>query len=169
MALLIQAFVVKPYRIPSKSMYGTLRINDRVLVNRLAYRLGDIKRGDVVVFRWPRDRRITFIKRVIGLPGDTLSLDSGRVLVNGSPLRELYVVRANGIAVPTLASSLVVPAGSAPWSLEHAYTVPADRYFMMGDNRAVSDDSRDWGTVPRGDIIGKAILIYWPLGRVGGL
>jgi signal peptidase I len=168
-AVLIQAFVVKPYRIPSKSMYGTLRINDRVLVDRLAYRLGDIKRGDVVVFRWPLDRKITFIKRVIGLPGDALALDSGRVFVNGSPLSEPYVVKSHGRAAPTLAGAVAVPAGAAPWSLQHAYTVPAGHFFMMGDNRTLSDDSRDWGCVPRGDIIGKAMLIYWPPGRLGGL
>jgi signal peptidase I len=148
-------------------MYGTLHINDRALVDRLAYRLGDINRGDVVVFRWPLDRKITFIKRVIGLPGDTLALDSGHVLVNGSALSEPYVVKSHGTTAPTRA--VAVSAGAAPWSLEHAYTVPAGHYFMMGDNRTLSDDSRDWGCVPRGDIIGKAMLIYWPPGRLGGL
>jgi len=170
LALALQAFVIKPYRIPSVSMADTLQRGDRVLVNRLAYHVGTVRRGDVLVFRWPRDRGLVFIKRVIGLPGDTVALRNGRVYVNGRLLDEPYVRRLNGRPEPTLAAGQLTGAASAqPWGLDQPYTVPADRFFMLGDNRADSDDSRDWGTISRRDIIGKAIVIYWPFGRWNGL
>ena len=166
LALLAQAFLVKPYRIPSESMAGTLRPGDRVLVNRVVYRLRDPHRGDIMVFRFPEDRNVVFIKRIVGVPGDTLQVREGRLWVSGRPVDEPYVHRAAGRPDPTAASGPV--AGStvrAPWSLAQPYTVPADSYFVMGDNRTDSDDSRFWGTVPRADIIGEGFVVYWPLGR----
>jgi signal peptidase I len=169
-ALLIQAFVVKPYGIPTSSMATTLLPGDRVLVDRVIYHVRSPRRGDIVVFEYPRNRDVIFIKRVIGLPGDTLQARDGRLYVNGRLLDEPYVHRSNGVPDPTNASGPV--AGTTmrdPWSLAAPYTVGKDAYFVMGDNRTRSDDSRTWGTVPAADIIGAGFLKYWPLGRMGTL
>jgi len=166
LALLAQAFVVKPYRIPSESMASTLRPGDRVLVNRVIYHLREPQRGDVLVFRYPEDRTVIFIKRIVGVPGDRLELRDGSLWVNGRPADEPYVHRATSRPDLTRASAPV--AGSTmrePWSLARPYTVPSGSYFVMGDNRTDSDDSRFWGTVPRADIVGEGFVVYWPLGR----
>ena len=165
-ALLVQAYLVKPYRIPSESMAATLRPGDRVLVNRVVYHLREPHRGDVIVFRYPEDPHVVFIKRVVGVPGDTLEVRRGRLWVNGRLADEPYVHRTAGRADPTIASGPV--AGSTmrePWSLARSYEVPDDSFFVMGDNRTDSDDSRFWGTVPRAAIIGEGVAVYWPLGR----
>ena len=164
--VLVQAVVVKPYRIPSPSMVGTLEPGDRILASRLAYHFGDPQRGDVIVFRYPLDRSLAYIKRVVGAPGDTLSLVDGYVYRNGVLLNEPYVHVVDGLPEPT--SVLHEPGVSGvaePWSLNAPYTVPDDQYFVMGDHRLQSEDSRAWGTVARGDIIGRAFVIFWPLGR----
>ncbi len=168
LALLIQAFLIKPYRIPSPSMTDTLLIKDRVLVNRVVYHLRDIERGDIVVFRWPENRDLVFIKRVMGLPGDRLQAKDGQLYVNDVAQDEPYVHVTNGVIDPTQAAPPIPGTTmSDPWSLAAEYTVPAGSYFMMGDNRTNSDDSRVWGPVPEDDIIGSAFFIYWPLDRIG--
>ena len=170
LALLTQAYLVKPYRIPSESMASTLRPGDRVLVNRVVYRLREPHRGDVMVFRYPEDRDIVFIKRIVGVPGDTLQVRDGRLWVNGRLADEPYVHRTTGSLDPTAAPGPV--SGSTirePWSLARPYIVPAGSYFVMGDNRTDSDDSRFWGTVPRADIIGEGFVVSWPLGRWAAL
>ncbi len=163
-ALLVQAYVVKPYRIPSESMAATLVPRDRVLVNKIVYRVREPRRGDIVVID---SRRLgkTLIKRVIGLPGDRISLRGGAVFIDGRRLREPYVDRVDGRAEATDPFS----GTGKPWSLERAYVVPPGHYFVMGDNREVSDDSRDWGPAARGEIVGEAFLTYWPLSRLHGL
>jgi signal peptidase I len=169
-ALAVQAWLVKPYRIPSESMLGTLRPGDRVLVNRAVYHLHEPRRGDVVVFRYPRDPDVVFIKRIVGVPGDVLEVRDGRLYVNGERPREPYVHRTSGRADPTVAQAAI--AGSTlhdPWSLAEPYRVPGDEYFVMGDNRTDSDDSRDWGTVPRAAIVGEGLATYWPLSRLRAL
>jgi signal peptidase I len=161
LALLIQAFVVKPYRIPSGSMENTLLIGDRVLVNRVVYHTRDPRRGDIVVFN---DKAVgkTLIKRIIALPGETISLRDGRVYINGQVLNEPYVrPKADGSPEQTVAFT-----SGEPWSLEHPYTLGPNDYFMMGDNRTDSGDSRDWGPMHRSEIIGAAIFRYWPPMRV---
>ena len=163
-ALLVQAYLVKPYRIPSESMASTLKPADRVLVNRLEYRLRDPRRGDIVVVD-SHAVGVVLIKRVIGLPGDTLSLKDGHVYVNGRRLLEPYVRRVHGAAEATEPFTWE----GHPWALERPYTVPVGHYFLMGDNRTVSDDSRDWGPAPRSEIIGQAFFKYWPPARAGGL
>ena len=167
-AFLLQAFVVKPYRIPSPSMAPTLEPDDRVLVARFLYRFTTPARGDIAVFKYPLDTRVVFIKRVIGLPGDTLSLSDGHVYVNGVRLNEPYVAKVNGRPAatdpaPPIAGSTI----TEPWSLNQPYKVPPGTYFMMGDNRLDSDDSRVWGPVPARDLIGKAFFVYWPVTRIG--
>jgi signal peptidase I len=170
LALVIQAYLVKPYRIPSPSMVDTLEIGDRVLVNRVVYHLQDLEHGDVVVFRWPKNRDVVFIKRVVGLPGDRLQAKDGKLYVDGVAQEEPYVHKTNGVTDPTNPSGTIVGTTmSQPWGLSDEYTVPEGHYFMMGDNRTNSDDSRVWGPVPENDLIGEAFFVYWPLDRLGTL
>ena len=175
LALVIQAFLVKPYKIPSQSMVPTLEIGQRVLVNRLGERFTDPKVGDVVVFNPPagskrieqcgetpengapcnqptRDRSDeNFIKRVVAGPGDRLEIDDGHVILNGKRATESFAQACVG--------------GTCDFPTE--ITVPAGHYFMMGDNRGASQDSRFWGPVPDKWIIGGAFATYWPPGRIG--
>jgi signal peptidase I len=163
-ALLVQAYVVKPYRIPSESMASTLVPRDRVLVNKVVYKMRDPHRGDIVVI----DSRIlhkVLIKRVVGLPGERIALQDGAVYIDGRRLTEPYVDVTGGRREQT---DPFLGTGK-PWALETPYVIPARHYFVMGDNREVSDDSRDWGTVPRSEIIGEAFFTYWPLNRAHGL
>ena len=163
-ALLVQAFLVKPYRIPSESMAATLVPRDRVLVNRVVYRLHAPGRGDIVVVDSAAVGRI-LIKRVVALPGETIAVSGGSVYIDGRRLVEPYVQKVGGDTEPT---EPFRGTGEA-WSLERPFRVPAGKYFLMGDNRAVSDDSRDWGPAPRRELIGEAFLTYWPLSRLHGL
>ena len=163
-ALLVQAYVVKPYRIPSESMAATLVPQDRVLVNKVVYRMRDPHRGDIVVI----DSKVldkVLIKRVVGLPGERIALHDGAVYIDGRPLAEPYVDFTGGRREQT---DPFFDTGK-PWALVTSYLIPAGHYFVMGDNREVSDDSRDWGTVPRSEIIGEAFFTYWPLSRAHGL
>ncbi len=162
-AVLVQAYVVKPYRIPSESMETTLVPGDRVFVNRFLYHFTDVDRGDVVVFKAP-ETDVVLIKRAIGLPGDLITLRDGAVLINGRVLSEPYLRRLGGQTVPTEPF-----ANGRPWSLSEGYEVPAGHYYMMGDNRIDSGDSREFGPVAEGRIIGEAFFIYWPVSRIGGL
>jgi len=177
LALAIQAWLVKPYQIPSQSMEPTLDVGQRVLVNRFLYQFTDPGVGDIVVFHPPvgaengvqcgRPHRSqqacpaptrarsdqNFIKRIVAGPGDRLSIRDGVPVVNGEVRDE---------------RSFTLPCGNAPsCNLPTPVTVPADHYFMMGDNRGASDDSRFWGPVPREWLIGKAFATYWPPDRVG--
>jgi signal peptidase I len=184
-ALTIQAFAVKPYRIPSGSMLPTLKPGQRILVDRFSHRVGgDPKLGDVTVFLPPKGaddgtcghegegpfyvggaetRRscsqptrthsdTTFVKRVVGLPGDTIAIANGHVIRNGRPAREPFASGCSGEECHL--NPIRVPKGS---------------YFLMGDNRGNSDDSRFWGPVPRDWIIGKAVVSYWPPSAAGRL
>jgi len=181
LALGIQHWIVKPYQIPSGSMEPTLDINQRVLVNRFIYRFTDPKIGDIVVFHppegaeengsgqcgdlnagvdkgsacdepVPEEADTNFIKRIVAGPGDTLSIENGHPVVNGEAAQEDFI-------------DPCTPGGAC--NLPKAITIPPDHYFMMGDNRGESADSRFWGPVPRDWIIGKAFATYWPPDRVG--
>ena len=164
-ALLVQAFLVKPYRIPSESMAATLVPRDRVLVNRVVYRLHAPGRGDIVVIDSAAVGRI-LIKRVVGAARrDDLRRRRRGVHRRPPPRRTLRPPAWT--ARPNPRSRSAAPAQA--WSLERPYTVPSGHYFLMGDNRVVSDDSRDWGPAPRREIIGEAFLTYWPLSRLHGL
>ena len=165
--LVFHAEVAKPYKIPSPSMEPTLhcakpvrgclsRMPDRVIANRLVYRFHEPRRGDIIVFKAPARVEAacpaggTFVKRIVGLPGEKLSMRNGFVLVDGVPLVEPYL-----------------PAGyrgheSGDWA-----GITGEGYFVLGDNRTMSCDSRRWGVVPRGKIIGRADVTYWPPNRVG--
>jgi len=145
-ALLLQAFVVKPYRIPSESMAATLVPRDRVLVNRVVYKLHEPGRGDIVVLDSAAVGRV-LIKRVIGLPGDIVEVKEGKVLVNGAAIDEKYVKEAP----------------QYDWGPQ---AVPSDSYFVMGDNRNNSYDSHVWGFLPADHVVGKAEVIFWPPQRI---
>ena len=162
-ALLIQAFLVKPYRIPSESMENTLLIGDRVLVDRISWRFTEPQRGEITVFHPPFSGPV-LIKRIIGMPGDVISLRDGYVYINGVKLSEPYVRRVGGHQEPTDPFT-----NGLAWSLQQPYHVPAGMYFMMGDNRTDSGDSREFGPVSRGQLVGHAFWRYWPPGRFGSL
>jgi signal peptidase I len=169
--LLVKAYVVNPYRIPSSSMEPTLhcarpaagceaRFSDRVLANRFIYHLRDPKRGDIAVFETPPEAQIrcgaggTFVKRIVGLPGETIEVrlrqGNGYVYVNGKQLDEPYLSDDRRVTSQEF-GPLKIPVG---------------QYFMMGDNRGQSCDSRQWGPVPRGNLIGKVFATYWPPNRI---
>lgn len=160
-AVLIQAYIVKPYRIPSASMESALMTGDRVLVDRISWRFCEPRRYDIVVFRPPLTGP-AFVKRIVGLPGDTLSLRDGELYVNGRRAPLSHVHRAHGMPAPTQAVS-----NGRPWSLQLPYTVPAGSYFVMGDNRSSSEDSRDFGPVSRNQLVGRVWVRYWPISRIG--
>jgi len=183
LALLIQAFLVKPYQIPSVSMEPTLDVGQRVLVDRVGYDFGSPEIGDIVVFHPPvgavgdprcgttihgeqpvdvgeacpepidQEADTNFIKRIVAGPGDRLSIKDGHPVVNGVEADEDFIRRC--------------PPITDECSLPRTITIPAEHYFVMGDNRGSSDDSRFWGPVPRDWIIGEAFLTYWPPDRVG--
>ena len=148
----VRPFVVEAFYIPSESMVPTLRVGDRVLVNKFIYRFTDPERGDIVVFESVEGGGEDLIKRVVGVPGDEISVRGGRLLVNGEPQKEPYVNKK----YPDRSSS-------APT------TVPEGHVFVMGDNRANSRDSRYFGPVPERKIEGEAFLRFWPPDRIGGL
>ncbi len=184
LALGIQAFLIKPYRIPSGSMLPTVRIDQRVLVDRIGMDFSSPHVGDIVVFHppknynegcanpnqgqdgggpatpqpcavpWKQPSSQTFIKRVVGLPGDRISIDNGHVIRNGKPEADSYIVKCDG---------------DSSCNFPQTITIPKGYYYMMGDNRPDSEDSRFWGPVPRSWIIGKAFLTYWPPDRIGFL
>ncbi|HEY8866542.1 MAG TPA: signal peptidase I [Solirubrobacteraceae bacterium] len=178
LALGIQAFLVKPYRIPSESMEPTLNIGQRVLVNRIGNRFEDPKIGEILVFHPPKGAEQSqcaspnegqgnpkpcdhetsqrsdqnFIKRVVGVPGDRIAIRDGHVIRNGRAVKESFIRECGG---------------GGDCNFPQAITVPPKHYFMMGDNRGASDDSRFWGPVPKKWIIGGAFATYWPPNRIG--
>ncbi len=143
-------FLYQPVRVEGTSMLPMLEDQDRLFINKLAYRVGEIQRGDVVVFLYPRDHQKSYIKRVIALPGDDLKIEHGHVFVNGKELVEKYVP-------PRFEDDRSLPET----------TVPEHEYFVMGDHRSISSDSRDFGPVERELIYGKAAFVYWPMEQVG--
>lgn len=149
-SLFIILFLYQPVRVEGTSMLPVLEDQDRLFINKFAYHLGTIHRGDVVVFLYPHDQTKSYIKRVIAGPGDELRIDHGTVWVNGTSLPEPYVPLKyqDDRSIP-------------------AMTVPAGEYFVMGDHRSISSDSRDFGPVPRELIYGRAAFVYWPMDQAG--
>ena len=161
-AVLLRAFVVQTFYIPSGSMEPTLQIGDRILVNKLSYDLHGVDRGDIVVFSRPPAENCggpevnDLVKRVIGLPGDVLSLSDHYVDVDGKRLDETWL--------PASEQGETFPGpGSNSFNLAHAYRVPANDYFVMGDNRTDSCDSRYWGPINKSLIVGKVEVRVWPI------
>ncbi len=153
--IIIRVFFVQAFKIPSTSMVPTLKVGDHLLANKIIYKIRSPERGDVVIFKYPKNPSIDFVKRLIGLPGETVFINNGHVYINGIKLkgpdsitkRYYYSIGTYGVDAPFL--------------------VPKDSYFMLGDNSFVSKDSRFFGVVPKKDIIGEAWFIYWPPWRMG--
>ncbi len=158
-AFVMRVFVVQTFFIPSISMTPTLQVGDRILVNKLAYHLHGVGRGDIIVFNAPPDVATdcattdkVLVKRVIGLPGETISDTNGTVFIDGKPLDQSWLPKHDpNTYTPTF----------------KAVHIPASDYFVMGDDRSVSCDSRIWGFVTHADIIGKVDMRIWPLSRLG--
>ncbi len=149
-SILIITFLYQPVRVEGTSMLPRLEDHDRLFINKFVYRISSIHRGDVVVFHYPRDPEKSYIKRVIALPGDRISIERGRVYVNGTLVSEPYV-----------------PEEYRDTRSLAAMIVPEDAYFMMGDHRSISSDSREFGPVDRDLIYGKAVFVYWPTKDAG--
>ena len=172
LALFIRAFVVQAFKIPSGSMKDTLLIGDHILVNKFVYGIklpllekelihfSDPKRGDIVVFRYPVDPSKDFIKRVIGLPGDTVRIQDKKVYVNDKLLVEPYVIHSD---------SKILPASVSPRDNMESILVPPHSLFVMGDNRDESYDSRFWKFVDMNELKGEAFIIYWSWNGEGKL
>jgi signal peptidase I len=152
LAFVVIFFLYQPVQVEGTSMAPHLANHERILVNKLSYRLGPIRRGDIVVFRFPLDPSKSYIKRVIGLPGEWVSIVGGRVLINGAPLDEPYLARHERL------DQTFMPV-----------LVPPGQYYVLGDHRGMSNDSRVWGTVDGRFIYGKAVFAYWPLDQLGVL
>lgn len=151
-ALVIILFLYQPVKVEGTSMMPSLTDQERIFINKFVYRLGlgEVERGDTVVFWFPGDPSMSYIKRVIGLPGDVVEIRGGEVMVNGATLEEWYVPEEYR------------DRGTYP-----AVRVPEGRYYVLGDHRNSSNDSRVWGPVPREAIYGKAVFVYWPLDKMG--
>jgi signal peptidase I len=191
--LLLRSFLVEPFRIPSASMMPTLLIGDFILVNKFAYgvrlpvlrnkvyEVGEPQRGDIVVFRYPKDQRMDYIKRVIGLPGDRIAYFRKQLYVNGQPVRQTRLAPYLGVGsgnsmtgamrleedLSGVLHDILIREGQP--TVEGEFVVPAGHYFVMGDNRDNSNDSRYWGTVPEENLVGKAFMIWmnWDWGNHG--
>ncbi len=150
LAFIVIVFLYQPVQVEGTSMMPRLENHERIFINKFVYRFRPVERGDVVVFRYPLDPSKSYIKRVIGLPGDEVSIHDGHVLVNGRALREPYV-----------------PPEYLDAQSYSPVKVEPHHYFVLGDHRSSSNDSREWGTVDRSFIYGKAVLVYWPLGQAG--
>ncbi|MFA6000684.1 MAG: signal peptidase I [Thermoleophilia bacterium] len=149
-AFVAQAFLIKPFQIPSESMVPTIDPGDRILINRLSYRFGPVQRGDIIVFKSPMNPDVDFVKRVIAVGGETIEVKRGTVLVNGEPQVENYL---NGADISNFPLT----------------SIPEGNVFVMGDNRGDSGDARFWNPhwLPEENILGKAFATYWPPGRIG--
>jgi signal peptidase I len=143
-------FLYQPVKVEGTSMEPRLTDQERVFINKFIYRIESVERGDVVVFWYPKDRTKSFIKRIVGVPGDRVEMRAGELFVNGKQIAEPY-----------LASNFRGEDSFAP------VLVPLGEYFVLGDHRTSSNDSRSWGTVPQKYIYGKAQLVYWPVGKWG--
>ena len=153
-SLAISAFIIiflyQPVKVEGTSMMPSLEDQERIFVNKFVYRLEPIERGDIVVFRYPRDPSKSYIKRVVAMAGDKVRIDGGQVYVNGEALEETYV-----------------PSEYTDQRSYPEIVVPAHRYFVLGDHRSMSNDSRDFGSVDQSFIYGKAVFGYWPMEKLG--
>jgi signal peptidase I len=151
-AIFIIVFLYQPVKVEGTSMLPGLEDQERIFINKFVYRWEPISRGDIVVFRYPRDTSKSYIKRVIGVPGDHIRMEDGQVFVNNRRLSESYI---------------------PPEYFDHRsfseFTIPRDSYFLLGDHRSMSNDSREFGPVERQYIYGKAVFVYWPVDKLGRL
>ncbi len=152
LAIVVMIFLYQPVKVEGTSMNPLLSDQERIFINKFVYHFEPIERGDVIVFWYPLDRSKSFIKRVVGLPGESIEIRDGHVYINGQELADQYV-----------------PAGYLDGSTYAPHHIPSDDYFVMGDHRDSSNDSRVFGPVPRQFIYGKAVFAYWPADHFGSL
>jgi signal peptidase I len=165
--VVLRSFVVQSFYIPSGSMEPTLQIGDRIIVDKLSYHLHDVHRGDIVVFARPplEDQAYAdLVKRVIGLPGETISSRDGQVYINGKLLAEPWLPKVDQGVTGTLPGD-----PNEQFNLPGPVKIPAGEYFVMGDNRTDSEDSRFFGPIPGSLIVGRAVAVVWPLDHIKGL
>lgn len=153
-ALFIRAFLIGNFKIPSTSMVPTLKVGDRLLSNNVIYRLREPKRGEVVIFKYPEDPKRDFVKRMIGLPGERVMIKNGRIFINGEVVEEGPIAK-------------IYYYSEGFYGNGEEVEVPEGCYYVLGDNSINSRDSRYWGFVPKKNIVGKALFIYWPPWRMG--
>lgn len=153
--VIIYLFLFQPHQVRGNSMYPNFYDGEYILTDKVSYRLRDPKRGEVIIFQAPRNQEYDYIKRVVGLPGESIRIDQNKILVNNEILNEVY-----------LPEIYATSPGSFLGSTQ-GLVIPEDQYFVLGDNRSQSSDSREWGLVPKENIIGKAWLRYWPTERLG--
>ncbi len=152
LAFIVIVFLYQPVQVEGNSMMPQLQNHERVFINKFVYHFEPIRRGDIVVFRCPADPTKSYIKRVVGLPGEWIRIDDGHVLIDGRQLREPYL-----------------PAADLDHQSYPPVRIEPDHYYVLGDHREFSNDSRAWGTVDRKLIYGKAVFAYWPISRAGFL
>lgn len=153
--VVIYAFLFRPFQVNGQSMYPNYHNGEYILTNLIGLKLSQINRGDVIVFEAPQDKEKDFIKRVIGIPGDQVGLKDGRMILNGQNLDESSYLASD-----------VKTYGGAFLGDGETTTVPENSFFMLGDNRNFSSDSREWGFVPKSKIIGRSFFVYWPLNEM---
>lgn len=151
----VYLFIAQPHKVSGSSMFPTLHTGDYIITNKIGYRFNEPKRGQIIVFKNPREESQDFIKRIIAVPGDTVKVQDGHIFVGNKMLDEPY-----------LDSSIITLPGSFLRE-DQEILVPPDRYIVIGDNRMASSDSREWGFITKEEIIGKTFLRYWPLTTFG--
>jgi signal peptidase I len=149
LAVAIRFFLFEPFMIPTGSMEPTLQPDDRIIVNKFTYRFHEPQRGDIIVFKYPLDPKVIYIKRLIAFAGETVEIKNGEMLINGKRIPEQYL-----------------PQGIKAYDYG-PQTVPEHSFFVLGDNRNNSQDSRYWGALPDKNVLGKAIILFWPPDRFG--
>ena len=154
-AIIIYWLIAQPHKVSGASMFPNFKDGDFIITDKLTYKFGEPKRGDVVVFKNPRDESEDFIKRIMGLPGDRIKVENGHVYINGKMVNEGF-----------LKSDVITPGGSFMHEVQEIVVQPGE-YIAMGDNRQHSSDSREWGFVTKKEIIGRVFLRYWPANQFG--
>lgn len=157
-AILIRSFLLGPYKIPTGSMRPTLLEGDRIFVDKITYRFRPPERGEIVVFKYPVDPKKDFVKRLVAFAGEEVEIRDGAIFINGKRLEEPAQIK----------SHYYYNREDWPYAKEgQVFMVPSDSYFVLGDNSAQSSDSRNWGFVPKKNLVGKAFVIWWPFYRIG--
>jgi len=154
LAMLVRAFIMAAFKIPTGSMIPTLLVGDKIFVNKFIYRFHEPKRGDIIVFKSPEDPKKDFVKRLVALGGETVEIRNGKIYINSKQITDPRILK-------------IYYVNRSPYGEEGKTTkVPRDGYFALGDNSTNSRDSREWGFVPKKNLVGKAFLIWWPLNRI---
>lgn len=153
--VIIYLFLFQPHQVRGNSMYPNFHDGEYILTDKITYRLKNPQRGDIIIFQAPQNKENDYIKRIVGLPGDNLKIESGRIFINNNLLEEYY-----------LPSDFLTQGGNF-FKVGENVIIPEGQYFVLGDNRSHSSDSREWGLVPKANIVGKAWLRYWPANQFG--